>query len=211
MAKKIASLFAAFFIFFPRFANADPIRFEVLNYSSDSLTFAIFGTMPVSSSLTQAFPFRNILGINYSGNLWIGGQTYEPNSLSELPISGAGPLIVGNTGGFGTPTNYSWLQFSNDLTGLTGSGFPVILTWGGGNFLNTSGTGSIDLYWGNLISGPDPAQSRNLLLASVQVENGRVVHNPIPEKGTFALIITGFLLLLALQWKPIRIEKFLGN
>ena len=129
------------------------------------------------------------IDINYSGNLYLDDGSIHSNSLSADPLIGDGGLVSGNTGGFGiTPTDYSWLWFGNNLSDLVGSNTPVTLTWGGASLLNTSGTGSFDLYWSNLADGPG---NGNELLASVSVVNGKIMSSTVPEPTTIALVGLG--------------------
>lgn len=167
---------------------ASAIEMKVNAYTGHSVTFTLTGQMPtVDPGTLQDGPSE--IDLNYGGNLWIGGNHYSANVLSGSPIAGSGSLLYGNTGGFGsTPTNYSWLFFENDLTGLHGTGTQVTLSWDGSNALNTAGTGSFDLYWSNLTPGPDATGVRNVLLSSVRVVNGQIVDNDLPEPGTLALM-----------------------
>jgi opacity protein-like surface antigen len=176
----------------PAMANSftpPPIQFSVDGYTDDSLTFALTGTMPAVAPATLA-DGPNEIDINYSGNLWIGGENYASNSLNGDPLPGSGGFLEGNTGGFGTPTDYSWLYFNNSLVGLSGSGAPVDLTWNG-DFLNVTGTGTISLYWGNLSGGPDANGVNNVLLGSVNIVNGSVQNGSAPEPASLALMGLG--------------------
>jgi hypothetical protein len=112
---------------------------------------------------------------------------FTNNTLTALPLSGAGGLNGGNTGNYDLAWDFSWLYFANNLTGLSGTGAPVKLTWQGASYLNTLGTGTIDLYWGNLTAGPDAAGKRNLLLGSVKIAGGKIVGNDVPEPASIAL------------------------
>jgi hypothetical protein len=166
-------------------------QFTVDSYTDDSLTFTLTGKMPAVAPASLADGPEEI-DINYSGNLWIGGDTVGSNSLSASPFVGSGSFEGGNTGGFSnTPTDYSWLYFANSLAGLTGSGAPVELTWGGSDFLNVAGTGTISLYWGNLTDGPGTVGANgvnNELLGTVNIVDGKIENGSAPEPATLALM-----------------------
>jgi MYXO-CTERM domain-containing protein len=175
------------------------VTFTVHSYTSNSLTFSISGQMPAVDPGTLVDGPSEI-DIRYTGNLWVGGNVYSANSLTADPITGAGGLQQGNTGGFGLADNYSWLYFANPLTGLNGTGNPVTLTWDGSAYLNTSGTGSFELYWGNLSYGVNQQAGLNVLLGSVDVLRGEIVGNPsneVPEPTGAALVGLGLLALRA--------------
>jgi hypothetical protein len=170
---------------------ASAIVLKVNAYTGHSVTFTLTGQMPATNPGTLADGPAEI-DLNYEGNLWSGGKYVAANTVSGSPITGSGNLAIGNTGGFSnTPTNYSWMYFANDLTGLEGSGNQVTLSWDGVDVLNTNGTGSFDLYWGNLSGGPDATGVRNILLSTVKVVDGRIVddaNGDVPEPGTLALM-----------------------
>ena len=138
----------------PATAHAAAIIFTVNSYTSNSLTFTLSGQMPATAPAALANSPVEI-DINYGGTLYTGDGSYHANALSAAPLIGVS-FSHGNTGGFGdTPTNYSWLYFTSSLEALSGTNSQVTLTWGGALLLNTSGTGSFDLYWANLASGPE--------------------------------------------------------
>lgn len=185
------------------------VRFTVNDYTSSSITFTIDGQMPGADANKPA-RFSDEIDILYTGTLWSGSTTdYASNTLSADPFEGAGGLWFGNTGGFGGQTTYSWLGFNNDLTGLSGTGEAVTLTWGGTDYLNILGTGTIALYWGNVFEGADPNGIRNILLGSVRVVDGRIVDdNEVPEPANLALFGAGLAVLartLAPRRRPARI------
>jgi PEP-CTERM motif len=175
--------------------SAFALQFSVNGYTGNSVTFTLSGAMP-SSNPGTLLDGPGEIDINYSGNLYSGPIAFGVNSLTASPFNGT-TLFEGNTGGFGyTPTNYSWLFFNNDLTGATATNVPVTLTWGGNDWLNTAANGSFDLYWGNLSNGPDPTSVQNILLASVNVVNGRIANN-VPEPASLALAGLGLAGLVA--------------
>jgi hypothetical protein len=175
------------------------VTFTVHSYTSSSVTFSISGQMPAvdPGNLVDG---PSEIDIRYTGNLWVGGNAYSANSLTADPITGAGGLNQGNTGGFGLADNYSWLYFNNALTGLNGTGNQVTLSWDGSAYLNTIGTGSFELYWGNLSFGVNEQAGYNVLLGSVDVLRGEIVGNPsneVPEPTGAALLGLGLLALRA--------------
>jgi hypothetical protein len=171
---------------------ASAMELKVNGYTSNSVTFSLTGTMPSTNPGTlQDGP--NEIDLLYTGNLWAGGTNFAMNAINASPIVGAGNLFAGNTGGFAVPTNYSWMYFDNDLTGLEGSGQQVTLTFASGAaLLNTLGTGTIDLYWGNLYQGADASGVSNILLSSVSIVNGVVqATNAVPEPASLGLLAMG--------------------
>src|SRR5450830_86939 len=178
--------------------SAAAIDMKVASYTTNSVTFALTGKIPSSHPNLDGLSYQ--IDLLYTGSLYAGpSNIYASNTLSASPVSGTS-FWVGNTGGFasfGVPLNYSWIDFHNDLTGLSGTKDFVTLSFGG-NFLNTLGTGSFDLYWGNLAGGIDAAQQRNVLLSSVKVVNG-VVNGKVPEPGSVALLGLAALGLAAVR------------
>lgn len=200
MSKAFKIIAAAVLVLAHQAASA--IELKIDSYTSDSLTFTLSGDMPATNPGTLADGPGEI-DLLYTGNLWSGGTSTTYNSLSASPFVGDGRLNVGNTGGFANiARNYSWLLFDTDLTGLAGTGKAVTLSWSGANFLNTSGTGSIDLYWGNLARGVDASGKANMLLASVSIVDGRIVGaagpgTDVPEPASLALFAAGAAALVA--------------
>ena len=164
--------------------SAAAVEMKVASYTANSVTFSLTGKIP--SSHPNLDGLSDQIDLLYTGSLYAGSSNmFASNTLSASPLSGTS-FSLGNTGGFGLPLNYSWMTFHNDVTGLSGTKDFVTLSFGG-NFLNTLGTGSFDLYWGNLTLGIDAAQQRNVLLSSVKVVNG-VVNGKVPEPGSVALL-----------------------
>jgi hypothetical protein len=179
---------------------ASAIELKVESYTANSLTFSLTGAMP-SSAPTTLIDGPNEIDLAYTGTVWAGNQKAVSNIVSGTPITGAGGITEGSTGGFASTTmNYSWMYFSKSLTGLAGNGKEVTLTWiGGADLFNTLGTGTIDLYWGNLAGGADVAGAQNMLLSSVSIVDGQVVDAAaaVPEPATLGLLGLGALGLAA--------------
>lgn len=171
--------------------SASAIELKVQGYTANSITFTLSGAMPELADVEDV-NYSNEIDLLYTGNLWAGGDNFESNYLTNNPLLGFGNLRYGNTGGFVESSfNYSWMAFTESLAGLQGSNAAVTLSFGSGNFLNTLGTGTIDLYWGNLVLGPNVG---NFLLSSVSIVNGRVVEagtGEVPEPMTLALLGIG--------------------
>jgi hypothetical protein len=171
--------------------SASAIELKVQGYTANSVTFTLTGAMPELADVGYV-NFSEEIDLRYTGNLWAGSNIYAINSLSNSPILGSGNMVSGYTGGFGyTFDDYSWMYFMQSLAGLQGSNAAVTLSLGSGNFLNTLGTGTIDLFWGNLTDG---AGVQNILLSSVSIVNGRVVGadtGEVPEPMTLALLGIG--------------------
>ncbi|WP_202033692.1 MULTISPECIES: PEP-CTERM sorting domain-containing protein [unclassified Massilia] len=165
---------------------AAAVQFTVNDYTTDSITFTLDGEMPTDAS---AYPSLNERQFNilYTGTLFSGGvNSFGGNVVSASPFSGASNP-GGNTGNFGSSTSYTWLQFDNNLNGLQGSGSAVTVRWGR-DLLNTLGTGTIALYWGNVFPGTDPALGVNMFLDSVNVVNGQIDGAvDVPEPASLAL------------------------
>ena len=165
--------------------SAAAVDMKVASYTANSVTFSLTGKIPSSHPNLADGPME--IDLLYTGSLYNGPAfTGASNALSASPLVGSGAMTMGYTGGYGLPVNYSWMYFQNDLTGLAGTKDFVTLSFGN-NFLNTLGTGSFDLYWGNLADGVDAAHQRNVLLSSVKVVNG-VVNGKVPEPGSVALL-----------------------
>lgn len=176
---------------------------SVNSYTASSITFTLTGPMPSGPAGALINNPREI-DIRYGGGVSYGADTFAYNTLSASPFEGAGSYVGGYTGGFfSSPTapadNYSYLQFENNLSGLSTTGQSITV-----NFmvpspiLNTRGSGTIDLYWGSAYNGPDPAGQQNLLRSSVRIINGQVVANDdvgsVPEPktvGLFGIAILG--------------------
>lgn len=170
---------------------ASAIEIKVNAYTANSLTFTLTGAMPTTHGTLADGP--NEIDLAYTGNLWSGGTTRVANSLDARPILGSGAFLQGSTGGFGLSTDYSWFYFANDLTGLEGSGRQVTLTLASKTgLLNTLGTGTIDLYWGNLTGGTG---NGSVLLSSVNIVDGKVVTSDVPEPAAPALLGLGTIAL----------------
>jgi len=180
--------------------TAAAIELKVHAYTGSSITFSLSGAMPGTNPGTLADGPAEI-GLLYTGNLWSGGNFIGRNTLTGAPIIGAGQLDDGFTGGYAAvEQDFSWLLFENDLTGLQGSGQAVTLTFGSGALLNLLGTGTIDLYWGNLGVGPDASGRDNVLLSSVSIVDGRIVDaddGEVPEPVTLAMFGIGAASLAA--------------
>ena len=193
---------------------ADPIQFSVLSYTANSFTFELNGAMPTTSSTTLSQPTQ--LDIEFTGNLWQGGETFpgsaatgssgSSNTISVTSVfNGDGGIAsishTGGYGGFATGEDYSFIGFNaSSIAGLTAIGTPVTVSFPTNFFgqavtdLNTSGTGSFDLYWGNVSGGNG---SGNQLLASEAVVNGQIV-SAVPVPGAvwlFSSALAGFGLM----------------
>jgi len=197
MLKKF--VFAAVILFAGAFQSAAAIELKVYSYTGSSITFSLSGAMPGTNPGTLDDGPAQI-DLLYTGNLWSGGNFIGTNSLSATPFIGSGPLADGFTGGYAAvEQDYSWLLFENDLTGLQGSGQAVTLNFGSGALLDILGTGTIDLYWGNLRIGPDASGRNNILLSSVSIVDGRIVvdDGEVPEPVTLAMFGIGAASLAA--------------
>lgn len=165
---------------------AAAVQITVNDYTAQSITFTINGDMPTSATGYPSL-YASQLDILFTGNLFsAGANQYASNNASGIAFTGLSSSY-GNTGNFGTATNYTWLQFSADLNGLSGTGNAVTVTWDRA-LLNTSGTGSFDFYWGNLFRTINPADGANMLLDSVSVVNGTIDGGTeVPEPASIAL------------------------
>lgn len=174
--------------------------FVVQNYTASSVTFSLSGQMPTVTPWLNPGPSR--LNLRYTGNLWAGGETEVASTLSADPLAGAGGLDISFTGGFGgTSENFTMFEFQNDLTSLFGTGAPVTLSWDGSPLLNTSGSGTFELFWGSIAQGVDPQQESNVPFGATQVVDGRIVTDAgaVPEPAAIGLFGLGLLALGALR------------
>lgn len=204
--KKLMLGLAAWLIALSQSAHAGLI-FTVHSYTASSVTFSLTGQMPTavpgaddpSGPQLDGGPAR--LNLVYTGNLWAGGDNFVANTLSGDPFAGSGGLGQGWTGGWGLPLNFTALDMRSELTGLHGSGEQVTLAWDGTPLLNTSGSGTIALYWGSVLFGIDDDRMLNVPFGHTTVVDGRIVSaaNEVPEPAGAALFGLGLLALGALR------------
>lgn len=152
--------------------------FTDVTYTADSISFIASGNLEgyaAPSSLSQ-------VSIVYTGNIF-NYSADTPNYFIGSLFSNTSGLF-GNSGGFGTPNDYTWIGFTPvDAVKFSGSAFTV--TWDQA-ILNTAGTGQIQFFWGNATQLP------RTLMSSFTVLDGVVSQtSAVPEPGTYLMLLMG--------------------
>lgn len=146
-------------------ASAGPvgISFTDVKYTATSLAFTITGTITDSIPAGQTQPTE--LSFVYNADIWAGPDPLgsvadsENHTVSGSPFSNrsvatgttSGQPNTGRTGVFGSASDnaYSWVRFDSALSGATGNGTEVTISWTNSYLDVTASAPSINIYIGS--------------------------------------------------------------
>ncbi|MBV8502082.1 MAG: PEP-CTERM sorting domain-containing protein [Paucibacter sp.] len=149
-----------------------------VSYTATSITYTETGDISgYATPLTNPAEF----GIAYFGNLSNGNV--QQNQFSGHLLAGDNLQFDGSfTGNFATPY-YTWF----DDTGSTFSGTPLTISWANPE-LNTTGTGTIEFFWGGGYDGATGFTVLNSVSVVDGVVQGQQSQSTVPEPSGLALV-----------------------
>lgn len=156
--------------------------FTDVSYTADSISFIASGNL--DGYALPSIPDQ--ISIVYTGNIFNYSADTPNYFIGNLFSNTSG--LYGNSGGFGTPNDYTWIGFTSvDTVSFSGSAFTV--AWDQA-ILNTAGTGQIQFYWGNATQVP------RTLMSSFSVLDGVVSQtSAVPEPGNYMMLLMGLGML----------------
>lgn len=150
---------------------ASAATFTNVTYTANSLAFTITGTITEAIPAGQTQPTE--LSFVYNADIWDGPDPLgsvadsENHAVSGSPFSNrsvstgttSGQPNTGRTGVFGSFSDnaYSWVRFDSALTGATGNGTEVTISWTSDYLDINAAAPSIDIYIGSafVLDGDD--------------------------------------------------------